>query len=290
MAYRIRLFVNALLFPDKFVQRAFEQWMGCRALYEDMEKRLENPHLQDIRNRVHSGDLQWTQVHAHYIQMGGIVFRTLRDGTKVAEPGGKTLTSIEVVVVDMDGCSIKDSEQDGSPFRSSGVGGEGVNGREHEAQVPGDSQQPAGSGTKRAFEKLPASGAHMSGTQLDERWFKDFKEWDEDDIRSFFQLKLTRGQLQDKTPEVDLFDSPGPTLDAHRFDTDAHCLDFAPEHAGVGYLSSRFSHRLYLADENHYPEEIRILGVGHQPQRSGIRCIPVYATQRREPSTHKICI
>ncbi|KAJ3507443.1 hypothetical protein NMY22_g16926 [Coprinellus aureogranulatus] len=74
---RARFLLNAILFPDKFVKRAFEQWMGCRLLYSDMERQITE---LGIAMDTPSGEpLLWTHVHAHFIQMGGIVFEETVD-------------------------------------------------------------------------------------------------------------------------------------------------------------------------------------------------------------------
>lgn len=46
---RGRLFLNALIFPDKFARRAFAEWMGCRTLYVEMERRAGPDGLNIIR-------------------------------------------------------------------------------------------------------------------------------------------------------------------------------------------------------------------------------------------------
>ncbi|KAJ3507445.1 hypothetical protein NMY22_g16928 [Coprinellus aureogranulatus] len=76
LALRARFFLNALLFPDNFVKLAFEQWMGCRRLYARMMERAGEWPAQILRADRRPG---WTHVHAHFIQMGGIVFRDRSD-------------------------------------------------------------------------------------------------------------------------------------------------------------------------------------------------------------------
>ncbi|KAJ3520056.1 hypothetical protein NMY22_g12915 [Coprinellus aureogranulatus] len=70
---RGRLFLNALLFPDRLVRRSFAQWMGCRALYREMERRAS---VLSICIKPSSRNSLWTYVHAHLIQMGGVAFRS----------------------------------------------------------------------------------------------------------------------------------------------------------------------------------------------------------------------
>ncbi|KAJ3538423.1 hypothetical protein NMY22_g5178 [Coprinellus aureogranulatus] len=169
---RLRLFFNALLFPDRFVQRAFEQWMGYHRLYVDMQKRVKDldPKLSLM---LPSGESLWTPVHAHFIQMGGVIFRS--------SPGGAPTVE--------------------SPSRRQGSDTGSVT--PEETLGDGDDQESRGSADLQDWEKAtlnPGAGGDGDGTSKDDaRWYKDFRKWDDNDVREFFELQLTEAQIEDKS-------------------------------------------------------------------------------------------
>ncbi|KAJ3538420.1 hypothetical protein NMY22_g5173 [Coprinellus aureogranulatus] len=167
---RLRLFSNALLFPDRFVQRAFEQWMGYRKLYKDMRKKATKLGIPLV---LPSKESLWTPVHAHFIQMGGVIFRSSRGG----------MESVESL-------SRRQGSDTGSVTPEETLG-------------DGDDQERRGSADLQDSEKAtlnPGAGRGGDDTNKDSvRWYKDFREWDDNDIRDYFKLQLTEAQIEDRS-------------------------------------------------------------------------------------------
>ncbi|KAJ3503860.1 hypothetical protein NMY22_g18104 [Coprinellus aureogranulatus] len=74
---RLRLFALAVFAPEAIAMFAFAQWRGSRTLYQDVAKKAKGLEI---------GKPKWTYVHAHFLQMGGIVFKN-GDIAYFAEPG-----------------------------------------------------------------------------------------------------------------------------------------------------------------------------------------------------------
>ncbi|KAJ3507444.1 hypothetical protein NMY22_g16929 [Coprinellus aureogranulatus] len=185
---RIRHFCNALLFPDHLVQRALEQWLGCRMLFEDMQKRAN---YLGIPLDLASGKSLWTPVHAHFVQMGGVVFRNSYDSAKSCEPSSESLPTVEVDTSDTRSCISE---------KTVGIGNTLVR-RKGERENGQGPQESAGSetSTETAALKLPTTGDRDTKSTIDIITYKDFKQWDETDIRSFFELRLTDEQIEDRS-------------------------------------------------------------------------------------------
>ncbi|KAJ3546425.1 hypothetical protein NMY22_g2061 [Coprinellus aureogranulatus] len=183
---RIRHFCNALLFPDHLVQRAFEQWLGCRMLFEDMQK-LAND--LGIPLELASGKSLWTPVHAHFVQMGGVVFKNSYDSAKSCDPSSESLPTVEVDTSDTRSCiSEKTVDLGNSLLR-----------RKWRSET---GQEPPGSTsteTETTTLKLPTTGGIDTANTIDIISYKDFRQWDEIDIRSFFELRLTDEQIEDRS-------------------------------------------------------------------------------------------
>ncbi|KAJ3546423.1 hypothetical protein NMY22_g2063 [Coprinellus aureogranulatus] len=167
---RIRLFSNALLFPDHFVQRAFEQWIGYRELYAHMRERAEG---LNIDLELPSGESLWTPVHAHFIQMGGVIFRSSRGGVKSVEPSSRNQSGPEVTVRDKGSFTPK--------------------------ETPGGDDDLERQGSDEAKLKPQTARVGDDTSKDDVRWYKDFSEWDANDVREFFKLELTEAQIEDRS-------------------------------------------------------------------------------------------
>ncbi|TEB25687.1 hypothetical protein FA13DRAFT_1601763, partial [Coprinellus micaceus] len=62
---RVKLFLFAIFAPELLAVFAFFQWRGSRRLHRDFKRRAEEKNLYNL----------WTYTHAHFVQMGGIVFK-----------------------------------------------------------------------------------------------------------------------------------------------------------------------------------------------------------------------
>ncbi|KAJ3538421.1 hypothetical protein NMY22_g5172 [Coprinellus aureogranulatus] len=187
---RIRLFSNALLFPERFVQRAFDQWMGYRRLYKDMQKCAKG---LDIPLVLPSGAPLWTPVHAHFIQMGGVVFRNSYRSVERMESSSKERCGANVNVSDTDISILEDKlgggdgqERQGSTYPDS----------DSETATIGISAADEDSNSMATFRTADGDNTNVPPDVIS---YKDVGEWEEADVRAFFELKLTQEQVEDRS-------------------------------------------------------------------------------------------